>query len=333
MAVILFVLGVIGKVLLAVVLLILLLLCMLLFVPVCYKVQLNHEEEWEIKGRVHALCGGFYVRFAYKEKTFTKVIRILGIPVEKLAAVLKKFKKKPVDKKRKSAKKKRAQEASTTKNVVEDVKYAKEQDEECTEKIEVVQNQVEDTMESHEQTSEKPEPSVEAKRVRKEKEDTGSEEEKLSWYAVLKERLQKIRLFFTSIGSVLGKIRKKLDWLSKAREVWRKENTQMMVCILKENVVHLIRILRPKKITGMVIFGTGDPAATGQILGVLAIFYAYYGKGVQVCPDFEEARLCGQLMIKGRICLISLLIIACKILFSKEWNRMKQDIEQLKEAF
>lgn len=128
------------------------------------------------------------------------------------------------------------------------------------------------------------------------------------------------------------RLKEKADWLKAAKKFWHSESTVRMVCILKDNVLHLWRKLKPKVLRGRVIFGTGDPCTTGQILGVAALFYAFYGNGIQIVPDFEEARLEGTLFVKGRISLITIVVILFRIFFCSEWSRFKQEAKQLKEA-
>lgn len=147
-------------------------------------------------------------------------------------------------------------------------------------------------------------------------------------------RIGQMKTFFTNLWSVFKTIREKIQWASKLKEFWQLENTRRMVCILKDNVIHLWRKLKPRVLRGKVIFGAGDPCTTGEILGVAAMLYAAYGKGVQVVPDFETEtiRLEGNLLVKGRISIITILIILIRIFLSKEWNQFRREAEQLKEA-
>ena len=57
---------------------------------------------------------------------------------------------------------------------------------------------------------------------------------------------------------------------------------------LKNEVLYLIKQSKPKKYQWYIHFGTGDPCLTGQLLGVLGICYAAWGKGLIVEPDFEQ---------------------------------------------
>ncbi|MCD7825364.1 MAG: DUF2953 domain-containing protein, partial [Clostridiaceae bacterium] len=149
----------------------------------------------------------------------------------------------------------------------------------------------------------------------------------------IRNRLRSIRQFFSAIAGIIRKIYRKLNWLKDAKAFWRSENTRQMVCILKDNVLHLWRKIKPKTIRGDIIFGMEDPAATGQILGIAAVFYACYGKGISITPDFTEKKLEGNLLVKGRFSLATAVGIFFRILFSHSWKRFVRDFNQLKEAF
>ena len=142
-----------------------------------------------------------------------------------------------------------------------------------------------------------------------------------------------IREFFSGVTSLWKKFRQKLDWAGDAKRFWKAPNTKRFICILKDNVIHLWRKLKPKVLRGSITFGTGDPCTTGEILGIAAMFYAVYGQGIQVTPDFEEAGLEGNLLIKGRFSLITIIMVLLRIFFSGEWSRFRKEAERLKEAF
>ena len=76
-------------------------------------------------------------------------------------------------------------------------------------------------------------------------------------------------------------------------DILRSDAGKAFICIVKENVIHLWKQIHPRRMRGKVIFGTGDPCSTGELLGVFALFYAWYGNGVQIVPDFEQKRIEG----------------------------------------
>ena len=56
------------------------------------------------------------------------------------------------------------------------------------------------------------------------------------------------------------------------------------------------------------------------------------GRGIQITPDFEEKRLEGNLLVKGRISLFTIGIILIRIFVRGEWRRFRREAERLKEA-
>ena len=75
--------------------------------------------------------------------------------------------------------------------------------------------------------------------------------------------------------------------------------------------------MKPKKFNGSIEFGTGDPSQTGQLLGVISVFYGKYGKHIKLTPVFEEKTLSGNVFLKGRIRLLTVAIIVLGLMLTK----------------
>lgn len=75
-----------------------------------------------------------------------------------------------------------------------------------------------------------------------------------------------------------------------------------------------------RKIKTDLHFGAGDPALTGQILGILAMFPILYRYEFGIVPDFEteSAYIKGTFSVAGRVRLIHILITGCRLIFDKE---------------
>lgn len=104
---------------------------------------------------------------------------------------------------------------------------------------------------------------------------------------------------------------------------------------LKETYSSLKKLLKhiaPTKLKSTINFGTGDPCSTGQALGVISILYSFYGDKVKIIPDFEKKVLEGEHKAKGRIRLLTILIIAIKLLVNKKFQLLKENFQRLKEA-
>ena len=138
-----------------------------------------------------------------------------------------------------------------------------------------------------------------------------------------------IRDFFRKIKRIFRTIRLKKDYAAKILSLLREDDTKVLVCIIKDNVVHLWRKIKPKTVRGHLLFGTGDPASTGEILGVLAIFYAWYGDGIAITPDFQEKICEGDIFIRGGIRLFTVGMAVIHVLNSDEWKRVKKSFDRI----
>lgn len=98
---------------------------------------------------------------------------------------------------------------------------------------------------------------------------------------------------------------------------------------VKKTLLRLLRVLRPRKIKGSVIFGAGDPALTAQILGMVAVIYGMIGYGIDIQPDFNGTRLDYQFEIAGHISVFSLIMPALSLWRSGQLQVLKQNFENI----
>ena len=133
-----------------------------------------------------------------------------------------------------------------------------------------------------------------------EKEETaGTEENGKS--TSLRERLEKIRYTICSI----------YDKIKAAKETGK-----------------LFRHILPKRISGYLLFGTGQPDQTGYVLGMISIIRGMRGYDkFHIEADFERQIVEGKIQCKGRIRLATVGILALQIYQKKE---LKELISKLK---
>lgn len=134
---------------------------------------------------------------------------------------------------------------------------------------------------------------------------------------------KRLRKSFMSIWTGAGDIHQKA---SVSREILMDDNTPRLWELVWQSVWFLLRHCRPRRIQGRLIFGTGDPCTTGQILGAIGMCYAVVGSGVEITPDFERPVLDGKLGIWGRVRIGVVLYLAGRIWFSGEWKHFKEQI-------
>ncbi len=303
--------------------------CLILFCPICYKGAAEYHGNLWAKGKVTWLFFILSVTFSYQEGKADSKICIFGIDILKF---LEKHQRHDADIEKQEQAKERKQRRGKRQERQPDLEVSEA---ETPEKEESALPEI---------------PDLEASQIQEEGEaaqtdliaDEVQDEEqvgKLGIEAFLQRIRElfllpwkKIKAFFQMLRQILAKIKGKAESAGKIWEFWKSEITQGMVCILKDNVLHLLRKIKPKVLRGRILFGTGDPCTTGRLLGAAAILYAAWGKGVQVVPDFEEACFEGELYIRGRISLITLLFIVIRILISNEWKQFRYGLDQLKEA-
>lgn len=97
---------------------------------------------------------------------------------------------------------------------------------------------------------------------------------------------------------------------------------------VKKKLFKILNHVLPKKIKGRLVFGFDDPSMTGKILGIFCAVYPIIPAELDVTPDFTQARFECDLLIKGRIFLIYLLVLGLQVFFNKE---VKSAIKQVRK--
>lgn len=152
----------------------------------------------------------------------------------------------------------------------------------------------------------------------------------------------KIKNFFINLKNSFVKIKDSIfninDKLHQIKEKWYKIKAFIKDEINKaglsrslKSLLNILKHIRPKKLQVNLQFGTGDPCSTGQVLGVLSVFYGYYGKSIQLIPNFNESVLKGTIFCIGRIRLLTLLIICIKLILDKKFKQLLNNFKVLKE--
>lgn len=143
--------------------------------------------------------------------------------------------------------------------------------------------------------------------------------------------IRQLFLWLQNVIKIVRKIKKKVHSVQDLVDILRSDAGKAFICIVKENVIHLWKQIHPRRMRGKVIFGIGDPCSTGELLGVFALFYAWYGNGVQIIPDFEQKRIEGNVSFRGRIRMITLICIAWRIIKNKDGRKLLHEWEKWKE--
>lgn len=153
------------------------------------------------------------------------------------------------------------------------------------------------------------------KRIREEKaqEEEKPQKEKVSIW-------QRIKAFFTKLKSRFKTI----------SEIITDENNKASLRFIKRQLFTLLKKIRPRKVKADIDFGLGDPALTGQALGGIAVVMGIVGRGFEIRPDFENKIIQGELELRGRIFIFSLLIIALRVYRNKNLRRSYKKLQKVK---
>ena len=302
--VVLLILKIIGIVLLALFLLVLLVVGLVLFAPVRYRIKAEHNpEKTLLTGRASFLSPLVVVKFRYFEEVFSYRGRAAWY------VFLDSGKNKEVK----------------PEENIQDMAAEKEQQPATENTKPETETNPEAFLEAF------PEEDVETKeilkKVTKASKPEDAKEKKVSGKDKKKEKKEKTG----KKTGILEKIKRIFRQKDELKRILVKPESKAAVALALGGVKKTIRHILPGKVKGYLLFGTGDPASTGQILGLISVFYAVAGPVLKIVPDFEEKRLECDLELRGRLRVFTLLVILLKLYFNKELKQLMQELKALKD--
>ncbi len=325
MSVVIIVLKIIGGVLLFLLGFLLLALCLVFFVPVRYRVlaKLLEGQEAQLRVQVSWLLHLVTFFFVQEEGESRSSIRIFGIRL------------KPKKEKKKKSKERNNEQQASRATLMSKKRAAKEEartEAERENETEAEPTDREETLwESTREETTKPFAEDEPKKTERlgkaafferqkalgEAEPTDREE--TLWESTREETTKPFAEDEPKKTERLGKaafferqkaLGRRLKTLCGQLGTWkerlfREENKSVVLAVLAE-LKYLLGHFKFRKLIADIQFCAGDPAATGQALGVLSMLPFLYGKQVAVFPDFEgdEAYVRGEVSFKGRMRVI-----------------------------
>ncbi len=297
MAVILFLLKVIGGILLAVLLFLVLLAALVLSAPVSYEFYGKAEEHFSLGGKVSWLFRILSVRFSYEGKNLTSEIRIFGIRKKtktQTEDVLSEEEGADVS----GVPQKIKRQASEDKNIAPEPGRVKTGADENR----AGSGNGTKTGAREEAKGQK------GKKIRPSK--NGGDEKKSGKKETISERVLNIQNRIKQIPQKIHSIQNQiLD-----------ETAKTAYGLMWSELLFLFRHFRFRKIQTDLTFSLSDPAWTGAALGILATLPFLYRYDVNVYPDFASdtwyAR--GTFCAKGHAHLLHLLVSAFRLWRKKE---------------
>lgn len=295
------ILKIIGIVLLALLCLLLLLVLLVLLVPVRYRAAgSRYDEVLQGAAGISWLLHIFSVSADYCNE-LQVTFRIFGIPIRQREPAGENdiFEESPDE----------AEEDDTELVSAQSLEETKLSEAE-TEESETTASETTEEFLKEQQTKPKKPPQSE----QRQKKSAGPHKKRPSF---LKRLFEKVRFSFMKICDKLKHIGEKKAQLKAMYD--DEANREMLRLVLKQ-FKRLIRHILPTKLKGSVKFGFDDPSQTGQILMYISPFYGFYGRNLTVCPSFEEKILEGELELKGRIRVGTLVMIAIALIRNRRFR-------------
>ncbi len=98
---------------------------------------------------------------------------------------------------------------------------------------------------------------------------------------------------------------------------------------LKKELIPFVKKHRPREVNLRLLYGSEDPYKVGKFMAIMSVLYAWYGDYIDIQTNYEEDVIKGQLHIKGRICVLSIVILIFKIYFNESILKTFQDLGKI----
>lgn len=131
---------------------------------------------------------------------------------------------------------------------------------------------------------------------------------------------QKLADALDKIKAICDKIRHINHIKNAFLEYLRRDESKIAIREIKKIIFKAIRHILPQRFKADIWFGFDDPATTGNVLGILSIFYGIYRDKINLNPNFQNQELKLRYELKGRIRIFTLLMAALKI-YKNKWIR------------
>ncbi|MDD3404637.1 MAG: DUF2953 domain-containing protein [Hespellia sp.] len=148
--------------------------------------------------------------------------------------------------------------------------------------------------------------------------------------------VSKVKAFFEKIKYTFRKIYDNIKALMETKdrleEFVTDEVHQAALSRAIKELKRLLGFLKPKKFSLQAHLGFKDPSVTGKVLAGLSMIYPFAGKN-QLCvqPEFEEEIYEGNLMIRGHVRVVYVIIIAWNLFWDKNIRMTYKHIKNFKK--
>lgn len=107
----------------------------------------------------------------------------------------------------------------------------------------------------------------------------------------------------------------------------REEDTKLLFQHVLKRLGKIFKSIRPRKIKGQLLIGTGSPDTTGYVMALYGMLSPYLGQNLTITPDFDDKIIEGHIFIKGHIIIATLAFHGIRVLLDR---RLRTFIKKLK---
>lgn len=100
--------------------------------------------------------------------------------------------------------------------------------------------------------------------------------------------------------------------------IWYSKETKVVIQLILDQLAYLYKKIKPKKMVGVIEFGTENPALTGELLAYGSVLVPFLGGGIKLIPYFDEQVFRGNMVAIGKIRVIQLVKICIVFYGSRE---------------
>lgn len=349
LSIVLTVLKIIGIVLLSVLGIVLLLLLLVLFVPIRYRIDGNIPETLledgidpkSIWGRLkfswllHIISGG--LEYPDKMELSLKIFGIRILP------------KKVKENKKKADKEDKESSADENKpEGEEDLMVTEAEDnwgEEASDTESEITSEAETETESTSVAETETSAGVDIESTSENVSDTDSDAEDLdeeedsdkrSFIEVLSDIFTKIQNILKTPQDVLQKIQyttsRVCDKIEMIKVTLESDFFKRAFALCKGKLIRLIKMILPDKSDIDLLFGTGDPANTADVMGVYGCLYPILHNKLSYTPDFERGVVRLDAHMKGHITIFTIVYCAAVCYFNKDVKKVIARFKKIKNS-
>lgn len=121
-----------------------------------------------------------------------------------------------------------------------------------------------------------------------------------------------------TISGLCDKMEKIRDNVEYYKERLTAEENRLFLKRTKERIYAVLKSIKPKVLTARVVCGTGSPDTTGYVCAVYGMLYPVIEDRISFTADFENKVLDGELSVKGKVRVVTLVRHGIKILLDKQ---------------